>query len=111
MIIWRYKIVGREGELRDAYGWPIQVFVPGLGIIQAVYQFQSGPGDQRCAAVHLPSGRALALIEDRHTGFPQEQAQKAIREHCAGHQPTVIAAEIKRQPVINDLPSPVWIRR
>lgn len=80
MMIWQYLIPTADGDVRNAYGCPVTVQVPGVGEVTAIYQFQGGEGDQQCAVVHLASGRSMAPVHDHHTGYPQQRAQAAVDE-------------------------------
>jgi len=83
-----------------------------------VYQFQGGKGGQQCAVVDLASGQALAWIEERHTGYPEQRAQAAINERMArvprrfarteNHE-AHIASTIDQAPAINTAPSVVGV--
>lgn len=119
-MIWKYLVPTANGTLRECYGCPVDVFVPGLGRTTVVYQFQGGDGGQRCAAVHFASGRAIAWIEEHHTGYPQDRAQAAVNERFEGmgakfarqeNQDHYIAQRFKSADVINVLPSIAGVMR
>lgn len=84
---------------QQAYGVPVQIFMPGEGYIYATYQF--GTPTQQCAVVHYQTGIIIALITDQHRGYPQQRAQAACLDLTID-----IAQQIKRAKVINTLPRP-----
>lgn len=103
MIVWKYRTPTSDGPPRIAYGTPVTVYVPGLGEVQAVYQF-GAPG-QPCAVVEHRTGRIITLVGDYHSGAPQERARQAVREV----PPRRLAAGFTEgaAPVINGLPGVV----
>lgn len=76
MIIWEYKSPASTGLDASYYGTPVEVFLPGLGYTQVVYQF---PGGEKhpAAVVHHRSGQVLCAVTDPR-GSPQEQARNSI---------------------------------
>lgn len=102
-MIWKYKIVAKNGEQAYAYGCPVRVHIGGRDLL-AVYQFP-GAG-QTCAVVHWESGTILATIHDRHKGAPEQQAQAALNERLTTANVGPIAAwrRIEATPVINIVP-------
>lgn len=101
MIIWEYRGATPDGPVLR-YGTPVMVFVPGVGQIQAVYQF--GGGDQIEGVVHLPSGQFLAKVLPHHTGAPEQRARAAVQEALAGADPQAVHRRVHEAPVINHLP-------
>lgn len=113
MMIWKYKAQRLCGQYRDCYGCPVTIRVPGVGTIQAVYQFQGAFEDQDCAVVDLPSGRIIAEVHDRHKGYPEQRAQAAIDEEMARFDDPWAAwhKAMDGLPVRNTLPSVVGVLR
>lgn len=94
MLIWRYLVPTNYGNAH-AYGTPVDVFLPGIGRTQVVYQF---PADwQSEAVVHWQSGQILARIP-AGPGWPQGKAQAAVNAL------TVSPDKIARAHVINENP-------
>jgi len=103
-VIWMYRYPTDTDTTRCAYGYPVTVFCAGREL-RAVYQFQGGKGDQQCAVVHLDSGRVIARVYDRHTGYPQQRAQAAVDERVAGKDPGRVWATISSAKRVNYGPS------
>lgn len=110
MMIWQYLIPTANSGVREAYGCPVDVSVAGRQL-RAVYQFQGGDGGQKCAVVHLASGRIMAYCKDRHTGYPQQRAQAAVDEAMKNRQPSAVWSVIDAAEVLNTLPSVVGVLR
>lgn len=72
MIIWEYLTPHSGGKVAPARGTPVEIFVPGKGYVQVVYQF--GDGTDPAAVVHHASGRVIATLEGE-TGSFQAQAR------------------------------------
>ena len=107
MVIWEYKVpVGADGVASSeglAYGCPIDVFVPDLGHMQAVYQFAAP--DQQCAVVHHASGRIICHIpRELRNQAPQMQAQAAINALATRIKPGSFKATLEAAPVLNRIP-------
>lgn len=86
MIIWEYLTPHSGGKVSPARGTPVEIFVPGRGYVQAVYQF--GDGTNPAAVVHHASGRVIATLEGE-TGAFQAQARNGaarvfdeVRKSC-----------------------------
>lgn len=94
MLIWRYLVPTNYGNAH-AYGTPVDVFLPGVGRVQVVYQFQPE------AVVHWQSGQILARIPDG-PGWPQGKAQAAI--NALKVSPDKIARAVRLAHVINENP-------
>ena len=101
-MIWKYNVPTQGGKMMAAYGTPVEVFIPGIGFMQVVYQF--GTNTQRCAVVHWQSGAILAGIEEWHTGYPQERARAAIAEKLSGVTEKRTVAVLTGAKVINSAP-------
>ncbi|MCH9838630.1 hypothetical protein K0U83_23405 [bacterium] len=112
MIIWRYEQATTLGDTFPAYGTPVEVYVPGRGYMQVVYQF--GTPDQRAAVVHFASGRVIAYVLPHHYGASlQETARAAAAQRFANlprkfarqeAQDQWVAAGFDRAVVINHAP-------
>ena len=76
LIIWEYLVPCDNGKVKVNRGTPVEIFIPGKGYTQVVYQFGDASG---AAVVHHASGRVIARIEGQ-TGSFQEQARTAAAE-------------------------------
>lgn len=110
-MIWSYLVPSADGSTRRHYGVCVQVYIPGKGHTQVVYQF--GTPTQPCAVVHYQSGQIIAPIEEHHRGYPEQRAQAACRERFEGiprkfakqeNQDAFIARRLDEAPVINTIP-------
>jgi len=101
-MIWSYLVPSGDGSTRRHYGVCVQVYTPGKGYTQVVYQF--GAPTQPCAVVHYQSGQIIAPIEEHHRGYPEQRAQAACREKFEGKDGRRIAQVIDQAPVINVVP-------
>ena len=99
-MIWQFKTI----EGRTQYGWPVKVFIQGLGYVSCVYQFDPP------AVVHFASGQPMCAIDLNGTGAPQEQARRSWDKYRNAMtqtgfiDSTAIAETLKNAPVVNTVP-------
>jgi len=108
-MIWAYQVPNDKGGIQIAYGTPVQVFLPGKGYVQAVYQF--GTPELPCAVVDLKSGRIIAKVGDHHLGAPQQRAQAACQEALSGIPAASIVNALDTAPIINTAPAVVGVMK
>lgn len=109
--MWAYDSADPEtGEISRFYGCPVSVYIAELGErVTVAYQFEAPT--QRCAVVHVPTGRVIAPVLDHHAGYPQERAQAAVDERMAAVKPGAFTAAVKAAPILNAKPRVVGVMR
>lgn len=91
--IWKYRTAAGA----EQFGCPVQVYLD-KGYKQVVYQFQPA------AVVDLRTGVRLATVQpERDRGYPEQQAQSAMR-HVIGTDRAALLAMLRYAPTVNEVP-------